>query len=54
MKRIIIKVFDKFWVNGTDEKICLQKLMSEDFIITSCVLHYDSRLTFNRVDEFYK
>ena len=22
-KRIIIKVFDKFWVNGTDEKICL-------------------------------
>ncbi len=28
--------------------------MSEDFIITPCVLHNDSGLTFNRVDEFYK
>lgn len=38
---IVIKILDKLWVNGTDEKICLGKLMGKDFVIMSCMLYYD-------------
>ena len=53
-KRIIIKVLDKFLIDSTDEKIQFWKLMGEDFVITSCMFHYELWLTFNGVGEFYK
>lgn len=53
-KGIIIKDFDKFWVDSTDKKVCRRKLMGKDFIIPFSMLHYDSGFTNNRVDEFYR
>ena len=41
-KGIIIKILDKLWVNGTNEKICFGKLMGKDFVIASGMLHYNS------------
>jgi hypothetical protein len=41
----------KFGIDGTNEKIHLGKLMGKDFVIASGMLHYNSGLTFDRLDK---
>ncbi len=46
-KGVIIKILDKFQANGTDEKVCFGNLTGKDFVITTCMLHYNSERRFN-------
>ena len=50
-QRVVSKILDEFWVDGSDEKIGSGKPLEHRLIVTPCVFHDDARISIQCTDK---